>query len=116
MPVFCYTIRMNFKLIIGGVLAIVVTGMIAFSLLQAPEDQAPEGTYVDEDFVPTRPAVQARPNTFNVMTPEEKAAAQAEAARVAAEQAALAASSSATSSATSTDSETTQESDEAETE
>lgn len=96
---------MNMKLVIGGVIAVVVVVMIAFNLLQGTETVAPVGTYVDEDFVPTRPDVQARPNTFNVMTPEEKAAAEAEEARLAAEQAALAASSSASSTATTTDSE-----------
>lgn len=91
---------MNTKLIIGGGLAVVVAVMIGVGLLRTSEPAAPAGTFVDEDFVPTRPDVQARPNTFSVMTPEEKAAAEAEAARLAAE--AAAASTTATSSATTT--------------
>ena len=51
-----------------------------------------------------RPAVKPIPNTFSIMTPEEKAAAE-EAARLAAE----AASSSATSTASSTDEQTLEE-------
>jgi type IV secretory pathway protease TraF len=93
---------MNTKLIVGVVLAVAVIVMIGFTLFTNSEPEAPVGTYVDEDFVPTRPDVQARPDTFTVMTPEQKAAAE-EAERIAAEQAALIASTTATSTATTTD-------------
>jgi hypothetical protein len=89
---------MNTKLIVGVVLAVAVIIMIGVTIFSNSEPEAPAGTYVDEDYVPTRPDVQARPNTFNVLTPEEKAAAE-EAERIAA----LTASSSATSTATTTD-------------
>jgi len=78
--------------------------MIGIGFFSTPEQEDPEGTYVDEDYVPTRPDVQAKPNTFKVLTPEEKAAE--EAAERAAAEAALNASSSATTTATSTPEET----------
>jgi hypothetical protein len=81
--------------------------MIGFTIFSNSEPEAPVGTYVDEDFVPSRPDVQARPDTFTVMTPEQKAAAE-EAERIAAEQAALTASTTASSTTTTTD-EGTQE-------
>ena len=93
---------MNTKLIVGVVLAAAVIVMIGLTIFTNSEPEAPVGTYVDEDFVPTRPDVQARPDTFTVMTPEQKAAAE-EAERIAAEQAALIASTTATSTATTTD-------------
>jgi len=92
---------MNIKLIVGGVIMVVVIAMIGITVFTGTDAEAPVGTYVDEDFVPTRPDVQARPNTFNVMNPEEKAAAE-EAERIAAEQAALTASSTASSTASTT--------------
>jgi len=102
---------MNTKLIVGVVLAAAVIVMIGLTIFTNSEPEAPVGTYVDEDFVPTRPDVQARPDTFTVMTPEQKAAAE-EADRIAAEQAALSASTTASSTATTTDEgseETTEE-------
>ena len=96
-----YLIYMNLKLIVGGLIAVVVVGAIGLGIFRGSEPEAPAGTFVDEDFVNTRPDVQARPNTFSVMTPEEKAAAE-EAARIAAEEA-LSASSTATSTASTTD-------------
>jgi len=93
---------MNTKLIVGVVLAAAVIVMIGLTIFTNSEPEAPVGTYVDEDFVPTRPDVQARPDTFTVMTPEQKAAAE-EADRIAAEQAALSASTTASSTATTTD-------------
>jgi len=100
MLVFCYTISMNTKLVIIGVIVLAITAMIGIGFFSTPEQEDPEGTYVDEDYVPTRPDVQAKPNTFKVLTPEEKAAEE-EAQRAAAE-AALNASSSATTTASST--------------
>jgi hypothetical protein len=93
---------MNTKLIVGVVLAVGITVIIGLTIFSNSEPEAPVGTYVDEDFVPTRPDVQARPDTFTVMTPEQKAAAE-EAERIAAEQAALTASTTASSTATTTD-------------
>jgi len=101
MLVFCYTISMNTKLVIIGVIVLAITAMIGIGFFSTPEQEDPEGTYVDEDYVPTRPDVQAKPNTFKVLTPEEKAAEEEEAQRAAAE-AALNASSSATTTASST--------------
>jgi hypothetical protein len=95
---------MNTKLIIGGVIAIAVAAMVGIGYFTTSDEAEPVGTYVDEDFVPTRPDVQAKPNTFSVLTPEEKAAE--EAAERAAAEAALNASSSATTTATSTPEET----------
>lgn len=100
-PVFCYTIAMNIKLIVGGVIALALISIIAIGVYGEPEEEISGAVFVDENFVNTRPDVVAVPNTFSVMTPEEKAAAD-EAERLAAE-AALAASSSATSTASSSE-------------
>jgi len=93
---------MNFKLVIIGLIAVAVAVAIGIGIFSGSEPEGPVGTYVDEDYVPTRPDVQAKPNTFKVMTPEEKVAAE-EAARIAAEQEALSATTTASSTATSTE-------------
>lgn len=103
---------MNIKLIVGGVIAVAVVVMIGLTIFNNSEPETPVGTFVDDDFVVTRPDVQARPNTFNVMTPEEKAAADE--ARAAAEQAAQQASSTASTTSSSTDNTTQEDSDEQE--
>jgi len=85
---------------IAGVLLVGGIGIYVFILLSEPEQTELGG---DPGTTISRPAVQAIPNTFGVMTPEEKAMAD-EAARIAAEAAAQA-----TSTATTTDDELVEE-------
>lgn len=91
---------MNTKLAILGVIVLAVVAMVGIGFFNTPEEAEPEATYVEEDYVSSRPDVQARPDTFSVLTPEEKAAQ--EAAERAAAESALNASSSATTTASST--------------
>jgi len=85
---------------IAGVLLVGGVGIYVFSIV-SDSDQVELGG--DPGTTISRPAVQAIPNTFGVMTPEEKAMAD-EAARIAAEAAAQA-----TSTATTTDDELVEE-------
>jgi len=87
------------KIVVGGVIGtlaiVLVVGLLFFEF-----DGASDTESVVTDPTPvTRPSVQARPNTFSIMTPEEKAASE-EAARVAAEQAALVTATTSTSTET----------------
>jgi len=85
---------MNTKLIIG-ILVVIVVGAAAWALLGRSTAVQPVAAPLEEVIV-TRPSAQAVPNTFSVMTPEEKAAADQAAL------AAAAATTTATSSATTT--------------
>jgi hypothetical protein len=86
------------KTVIGGIVGVIVLGVVVILAINFLADgetaPAPETT---QNSI-TRPAVQPIPNTFSIMTPEEKAAAD-QADQLAAE-AALQATSSATSTAT----------------
>ncbi len=83
------------KTVIFGIVGVIVLGVVvitAVNYLFKPEAAiAPD---LNQNSI-SRPAVQPIPNTFSIMTPEEKAASE-EAARLAAE-AALQASSTGTS-------------------
>ena len=86
--------------VIAGVLLLGGIGIYALNLVSEPEQAELGG---DPGTTISRPAVQAIPNTFSIMTPEEKAMAD-ETARIAAEAAAQA-----TSTATTTDDELVEE-------
>lgn len=92
------------KLAIGGIIAVVVVGAIAVYLINRMEQET-QADLVNNDPGNTisRPAVKPVPNTFSIMTPEEKAAAD-DAAHLKAEQDALA-SSTASTTASSSDTE-----------
>jgi hypothetical protein len=93
---------MNTKLLVGIVIAIIIGALIATAWFRSADDTTISLEELNaEPFEVTRPDVAPIPNTFSIMTPDEKAAAE-EAARVAAETQ-LAASTTATSSATSTE-------------
>lgn len=99
-PVFGILLIMNTKLLAGAVIAIIIGTLIVIAIFNTTEPEE-ESAF---DLTPSqeiRPTTQPIPNTFSVMSPEEKAAAE-EAARVAAE-AALNASTTSTSSATSSE-------------
>jgi len=85
------------KTVIGGILGVIVLGTIAVFVINFMSDASTGSTIQNNDPGNTisRPAVQAVPNTFSIMTPEEKVASE-EAARIRAE-AALQASSTGTS-------------------
>ena len=87
--------------IIGGVLGIGIIGIILANVFAGPDAGGTEIRTTEQSGEIQRPAAQPRANTFGIMTPEEKAAAE-EAARLAAEAAALA-SSTASTTASSTD-------------
>jgi hypothetical protein len=87
------------KFFIGGIVGVVVIGAIAVFVLNM--SSTTNGTEIqanDPGNTISRPAVQAVPNTFSIMTPEEKAASD-EAARIKAEAELLATSSATTSEA-----------------
>lgn len=84
------------KIFLGGIIGVVVIGAIAVFVLNLQDSSESEVAGPDTQNSITRPAVQAVPNTFSIMTPEEKAASE-QAARIAAEEAAEQASSTASS-------------------
>lgn len=90
---------MNIKLLLGGLVLVAVVGFIASSVLT--EDRDLPTVEQNPDFQVSRPAAKPVPNTFTVMTPEEKAAAEAEAARLAAEATLISSSTASTSATTS---------------
>jgi hypothetical protein len=90
------------KTVIGGIVGVIVIGIAAILILNLSGTN--NGTVLqnnDPGNTISRPAVQAIPNTFSIMTPEEKAASE-EAARIRAESA-LQASSTGTSTDVDTD-------------
>lgn len=91
------------------VLALGVGGVVLVNVLSGPDAGGTPIRTTEQVIENPEPAVQARGNTFGIMTAEEKAAADAEAARRA-EEAALA-SSTASSTASTTD-ETAEETEE----
>jgi len=93
---------MNTKLVIVGLVFIVVAGA-AGAMYFGGDSRSAAGPDLDQEFEITRPDVKPIPNTFTVMTPEERAAAE-EAERLASEAlATTTATSSETASATNDD-------------
>jgi uncharacterized membrane protein required for colicin V production len=90
------------KMVFGAIAGVLLIGAIAIFVINQQDTVTVDTISNDSPDSITRPAVQAIPNTFSIMSPEEIAAAE-EAARLAAE-AALLASTTTTSTATSTDS------------
>jgi hypothetical protein len=91
------------KTVIGGIVGVIVLGVVVILAINFLADgETPPVPETTQNSI-TRPAVKPIPNTFSVMTPAEKAAAD-KADQLAAEAALLA-----TSSATSTESEATDE-------
>ena len=85
------------KTVIGAIIGVVVIGAVVIFILNQNDDtSATQLQNNDPGSTVSRPAVQPVPNTFSIMTPEEKAAAE-EAARLRAE-AEVNASTTATSS------------------
>ena len=73
------------KLAIGGVIGVIVLGAVAVYFFNQSQNSN-SSNQQPADAVPiTRPAVQAKPNTFSVMTPEERAAAEVQERLAAAE-------------------------------
>jgi hypothetical protein len=91
------------KMAFGAIAGILLIGGVGIYVLSIVSDSDQTELGGDPGTIILRPAVQAIPNTFGVMTPEEKATAD-EAARIAAEAAAQA-----TSTATTTDQELVEE-------
>ena len=84
------------KLVIGGVIGAIVLGAVAVYFFNQSQNSNSNAQAPAAEVPITRPAVQAKPNTFSVMTAEERAVAEAEAKR-AAEAAALASTTASTS-------------------
>jgi len=84
------------KTAIGAVIGVIAIGaVVVFVLNLTTTNNGTDLQANDPGNSIPRPAVQAVPNTFSIMTPEEKVAAE-EAARLAAEAAAQASSSATT--------------------
>lgn len=98
------------KTVVGGIVGIIVLGAVAIFIINMQSDSNSEVAGPDTQNSITRPAVQAIPNTFNIMTPEEKAAAD-EAAKIAAEEAARAELASSTASSSEEDASEEKEED-----
>ena len=91
------------KTVIGGIVGVIVLGVVVILAINFLADgETPTVPETTQNSI-TRPAVQPIPNTFSIMTPEEKAAAD-KADQLAAEAALLA-----TSSATSTETQAADE-------
>ncbi len=85
---------MNIKVIaaIAGVIVLGVVGIALANMFSGPDAGGTELKYTDEVVPISRPEIEAREDTFTIMTPEQKAAkdkaiAEAKAAELAAEQA-----------------------------
>lgn len=90
------------KMVLGAIVGVLLLGAVAIFVINQQNTSTSDTIGNDTPNSITRPAVQAVPNTFSIMSPEEMAASE-EAARVAAE-AALLASTTASTTASSTDS------------
>ena len=84
------------KIVIGSIVAVLVIGGISIFLLNQSSSNTAQTVETTTPATVSRPTVQAVPNTFTIMTPEEKAAAD-EAKRLADEAAAAATDAASTS-------------------